>query len=74
MPLIIIVVALFPLKYFEVWKFAELAWWHVIGAAVFAFVWFEVIEPMFGLDKKKAHDVDEERRKERIRKNFDIKK
>ena len=70
MPLIIIIAALVGLKYFEVWKFAEISWWYIVGAMVFAFVWFEFIEPMLGLDKKKAHDVDAEHRKERIRKTF----
>jgi small Trp-rich protein len=73
MPLIIIIAALIGLKYFEVWKFAEISWWYIVGAMAFAFAWFEVIEPMFGLDKKKAHDVDAERRKERIRKTFEKK-
>lgn len=73
MPLIIIIAALCLLKYFEVWKFADISWWYIVGAMVFAFVWFEILEPMLGLDKKKAHDVDAERRKERVRKSFEKK-
>jgi small Trp-rich protein len=73
MPLIIIIAALVALRYFEVWKFAEISWWYIAGAMLFAFVWFEIFEPMLGLDKKKAHDVDAERRKERIKKNFEKK-
>ena len=71
MPLIILIAALIPLRYFEVWKFANMSWWWVIGLMAFAFIWFEFIEKMLGLDKKKAHDVDEERRKARIASSFD---
>jgi hypothetical protein len=38
---------------------------------VFAFIWFEFIEKMLGLDKKKEHNVQDKRRRERIRKTFD---
>jgi small Trp-rich protein len=71
MPLILLIVALIGLRYFEVWRFAELSWWWIVGLMVFAFVWFEFIEKMLGLDKKKEHDVHEKRRKERIKNSFD---
>ena len=71
MPLILLIVALIALRYFEVWRFAELSWWWIVGLMVFAFVWFEFIEKMLGLDKKKEHDVHEKRRKERIKNSFD---
>jgi small Trp-rich protein len=71
MPLIILIAALVGLRYFEVWKFAELSWLWIVGLAVFAFIWFEFIEKMLGLDKKKAHNVDEKRRKERVKQAFD---
>ena len=71
MPIILLIIALVALKYFEVWKFADLSWYWIIGAMVFAFVWFEVVEPMLGLDKRKAHNVDEQRRKDRVKKAFD---
>jgi small Trp-rich protein len=74
MPLIIIIAALIPLRYFEVWKFADMSWWWVIGAMGFAFIWFEFIEKMLGLDKKKAHDVDEARRKARVAASFEKKR
>lgn len=73
MPIIILIVALVGLRYFEVWRFAEISWWYIVGLMVFAFVWFEFLEPMLGLDKRKAHNVDEQRRKERVKKNFDKK-
>lgn len=71
MPLIILIIALGVLKYFEVWKFGEMSWWWVIGLMVAAFIWFEFIEKILGLDKKKAHDVDAETRKKRVKESFD---
>jgi small Trp-rich protein len=72
--LIILIVALVGLRYFEVWRFAELSWWYIVGLMVFAFIWFEFIEKALGLDKKKHHDVDAQRRKDRVKKAFDKKK
>jgi small Trp-rich protein len=71
MPLILLIVALIGLRYFEVWRFAELSWWWIVALMVFSFVWFEFIEKMLGLDKKKEHDVHNKRRKERIKNSFD---
>lgn len=71
MPIIILIVVLGALKYFEVWKFAEMSWWWVIGLMVVAFIWFEFIEKILGLDKKKAHNEDEARRKARVAGTFD---
>jgi small Trp-rich protein len=74
MPIIILFVVLALLKYFEVWKFAAMSWWWVIGLMVLAFVWFEYVEKIFGLDKKKEHHLDEKRRQERLKNTFDKKK
>lgn len=71
MPIIILIAALIGLRYFEVWKFADMSWWWVILLMGVAFIWFEFIEKIFGLDKKKAHNVDEERRKARVKEAFD---
>ncbi len=74
MPLIIIIAVLIGLRYFEVWRFAEMSWWWVVGAMAFAFIWFEFIEKALGLDKKKEHNVDEQRRKDRVKSTFDNKR
>lgn len=74
MPIIILFVVLGVLKYFEVWKFADMSWWWVIGLMVFAFIWFEYVEKIFGLDKKKAHNEDEKRREARKQQAFDNQK
>ena len=55
MPLILLIVALVALRGFEVWRFADLSWWYIVGLMVLAFIWFEFIEKMLGLDKKKEH-------------------
>jgi small Trp-rich protein len=74
MPLILLIVALVGLRFFEVWRFAELSWWWIVALMAFAFIWFEFIEKILGLDKKKEHDVDEKRRKERVKQAFDKRK
>ena len=74
MPLILLIAALLVLRFFEVWKFAALSWWWIVGLMVFAFVWFEYVEKMLGWDKKKAHDVDEQRRKARVKNSCEKRK
>jgi len=71
MPLILLIAALCGLRFFEVWRFADLSWWWIVGLMVFAFIWFEFIEKMLGLDKKKAHNVDKNRRESRVKQAFD---
>ena len=71
MPLIVLIAALIGLRFFEVWRFADLSWWYVVGLMVFAFVWFEFIEKVLGLDKKKEHNVLNSRREARVKQAFD---
>jgi small Trp-rich protein len=71
MLIIVAVVALTLLKYFSVSIFANMSWWVVVGAAVFAFFWFEFFERWLGLDKRKEHDRFEKIRKERVKRTFD---
>ena len=71
MPLILSIAALCGLRFFEVWRFADLSWWWIVGLMVVAFIWFEFIEKMLGLDKKKAHNVDKNRRESRVKQAFD---
>lgn len=66
MPLILLIAALVVLRFFEVWRFANLSWWWIVGLMVFAFIWFEFIEKMLGWDKKKLHRDDEKRRRQRV--------
>lgn len=71
MPLILLIVALVALRGFEVWRFADISWWYIIGLMAVAFIWFEFIEKMLGLDKKKEHQLHENRRDERVKKTLD---
>jgi small Trp-rich protein len=70
MPLIIIIVLLAILKYFEVGPFAGMSWWWIAGLVFVAFIWFEFIERMLGLDKRKAHEQMDKARQERVNKTF----
>jgi small Trp-rich protein len=70
MPLIIVIALLTALRFFEVGPFAELSWWWIVGLMAAAFIWFEYIEKMLGLDKRKAHDQMEKAREERVKKAF----
>jgi small Trp-rich protein len=74
MPIIILIVVLCILRYFEIWRFAQLSWWWIAGLMAVGFLWFEFLEPMLGLDKRKAHNEDEKRRKERVKQSFDKRK
>jgi small Trp-rich protein len=70
MPLIILIAALVVLRFFEIWRFAQLSWGWIIALMVLGFVWFEFIEKMLGLDKKKEHIDEDKRRKERVENSF----
>lgn len=70
MPLIIVIVLLSILRYFEVGPFADLSWWWIGGLFLLAIIWFEFIERMLGLDKRKAHEQLEKARQERVKKTF----
>lgn len=70
MPIIIVIVSLSVLRYFEVGPFVHLSWWWIVALLLVAFIWFEFIEHMFGLDKRKSHEQLEKTRMERIAKTF----
>ncbi|WP_020651688.1 TIGR04438 family Trp-rich protein [Massilia niastensis] len=70
MPLILLILALVVLRGLEVWRFAELSWWTIVGLMVAAFIWFEFIEKMLGLDKKKEHAEQDKRRDARVRRTL----
>ncbi len=70
MPLILLIAALCSLRFFEVWRFAELSWWYIAALMAFAFFWFEFVEKVLGLDKKKEHKVLNSRREARVKQAF----
>lgn len=73
MPAIIILALLLVLKLAEVWIFAAMSWWWIIGGAVLAFLWFEFFERMLGLDKRKDHAHFEKIKNERVKRTFEKK-
>lgn len=70
MPLIIVILLLTILKYFDVNPLDKVSWWWIVGLFALAFIWFEFGERIFGLDKRKAHEQLERARKERVKKTF----
>jgi small Trp-rich protein len=62
--------ALVALKFFEVKWFATLSWWWILAPLGIAFVFFEVLEPMFGWDKKKGHDENDRHREARLKRQL----
>ena len=74
MPLIIIIAVLTALRYFEFGPFANFSWWWIILLMVAAFIWFEFLERIFGLDKRSAHDKLDKAREARIKNTFKTKK
>ena len=70
MPLIIAIVLLAALRYFEIGPFAGFSWWWIAGLFGLAFIWFEFIEKALGLDKRRAHDESDRARRERVKKTF----
>lgn len=71
MPLIIAIVLLSVLKYFEVGFFSKMSWWWIAALMGVAFIWFEFIEKLLGRDKRRAHDSMEKIRKERVKATFE---
>jgi small Trp-rich protein len=70
MLLIILIAALSVLRFFEIGPFADLSWWWIGALFVLAFLWFEYIEKMLGLDKRRVHDETENARRKRVESSF----
>ncbi|MEC5217913.1 small Trp-rich protein [Actimicrobium sp. GrIS 1.19] len=73
MPIIILIVVLSLLRYFEIGPVANLSWWWIAGLFGVAFLWFEFFERMLGLDKRRAHDEMDKARDARVKKAFEKK-
>lgn len=74
MLLIFAIAALVGLRYFEIGPFATISWWWVVLAMVGAFIWFEFIERILGLDRKKSDDKLIKAREDRVKRAFDKRK
>lgn len=71
MPLILIIILLTGLRYFEVGPFASMSWWWIGALMLVAFLWFEFFERMLGFDERRnAHDKLEKARAERVKNTF----
>ena len=64
--LIWIGVALLVLRFAEIGPFATMKWYWWGLPFLVAFVWFELVERTFGLDRKKGHDEIEKAKRKRI--------
>jgi len=70
MYIIILIALLVLLRVMEFGPFADLSWGWIIGLMVLAYIWFEFIEKMLGLDKRKAHDDLDKARADRVNQTF----
>ena len=63
-------IVLLLMKYFEVSIVATWSWWIVLAPFALAILWWEVFVPLLKIDAKiDVHEM-EEKKKERIRKQF----
>lgn len=69
MPLLIVGLLLAVLKYAEIGPFAKLSWLWVVLPFVLVVIWWEVVVPLLGLDKKKEHEDFEREKKKRLEAN-----
>lgn len=65
MPFVWVGLLLIILKWFGVTLVADWSWWIVLAPLVIAFVWFELIEPLTGLDRRRLVDDEQALRHER---------
>lgn len=70
MLLIVLIVGLTVLRYFEIGLFADLSWWWIATLFAAAFIWFEYIEKLLGRDKRRAHDESDQARRKRVASTF----
>lgn len=69
MPLLIVGLLLAVLKYAEIGPFAKISWLWVVLPFVLVVIWWEVVVPLMGLDKKKEHEEFEREKKKRMEAN-----
>lgn len=71
MPLLWIGVVLVLLRYLELGPLAEVSWWWILAPLAAAALWFEVLEKLFGRDRRQVESIEwENRRKERVAQQF----
>jgi small Trp-rich protein len=71
MPFVWIGALLIVLKWLQVGPFGQWSWWWILLPLALAFAWFELIEPLFGFDRRKGvEDNYAKLRKQRIDAQF----
>lgn len=70
MYLVWIGVVLLLAKWLELGPLADISWWWILSPLALAFVWFEVLEPLLGMDKRKANQDADRVRRERVAAQF----
>ncbi len=63
--ILLVAILLLGLKLGAVGPFATLSWWWIAIPLGLAFLWWEIIDPMFGVSQRRAMDKVEERKAER---------
>jgi small Trp-rich protein len=63
--MLLVAIVLLGLKLAELGPFADLSWWWIALLLGLAFVWWEVIDPMFALSQKRAMKQMDQRREAR---------
>ncbi len=71
MPFVWIGALLIVLKWLEIGPIGQWSWWWVLVPLALAFAWFELIEPLFGFDRRKqVEDNYAKLRKQRVEGQF----
>ncbi len=66
-------VILVVLKFLDVGPLIEVSWWWILAPLAVAFVWFEWIEKLVGMDRRNVEHIEwEKRRKERVSEQFPV--
>ena len=74
MPLVWIGLVLLIAKWMELGPMANISWWWIFSPLVAAILWFEVLQPMLGMDRKKDDGKIAAEKKSRIARAFETKK
>ena len=73
MVLIVLILLLVGLKFFDIGFMKAISWWWITGLFFVSFIWFEYVERLFGFDKKRLHQKGDEIQKRRAKKIFEKK-
>lgn len=69
MPVLVIGILLAILRFAELGPFAKLSWWWVALPFILVTIWWEIIVPLFALDKDKEHEEFEREKAKRRDRN-----